>query len=56
MVSAEPLPPLVALWHQLPETADVGGGGHGEVHEVGLGRAVGFPEGQRKRGKEPAGL
>jgi len=41
----------VALRHQLPETADVGGGGHGEVHEVGLGRALGRAF-QRERGKE----
>lgn len=37
LVPAEPLPPLVVLRHQLPEAADVGGGSHGEVHEVRSG-------------------
>lgn len=36
----------MALRHQLPAPADVGGGGHGEVHEVGLGGAVGLPKGE----------
>lgn len=40
LVPAEPLPPLVVLRHQLPEAADVGGGSHGEVHEVGLSVAA----------------
>lgn len=40
LVPAEPLPPLVVLRHQLPEAADVGGGSHGEVHEVRSGGAA----------------
>lgn len=47
LVPPQPLPPLVALRHQLPAPADVGGGGDGEVHEVGepegSGSARAFP-------------
>lgn len=34
LVPAGLIPSMVALWHQLHTPADVGGGNHGEIHEV----------------------